>query len=150
MILNRIKLVDSLIGLVLAHETFSIPFCTWLLLGYFRTLPKETIDAARIDGCNPLGVLTKIFIPLSAPGIVTAAIFSFTTSWNEFLYSATLITSNKLITLPLGMAGFLDADSYSWGPMFATAVIATIPMILLFTLLQRFVVQGLTLGAVKG
>ncbi len=150
LVLNQLRLVDTFLGLVLAHETFSVPFCTWLLYGYFKTLPKELVDAARIDGCSALGVMTRIILPLAAPGIATAAIFSFTTSWNEFLYAATLITSTELKTLPLGIAGFLRSDSFSWGPLMASATIATIPMLILFVLLQRYVVQGLTLGAVKG
>ena len=150
LVLNQLRLVDTFLGLVLAHETFSVPFCTWLLYGYFKTLPKELVDAGRIDGCSALGVMTRIILPLSAPGIATAAIFSFTTSWNEFLYAATLITSTELKTLPLGIAGFLRSDSFSWGPLMASATIATIPMLILFVLLQRYVVQGLTLGAVKG
>ena len=150
LVLNQLRLVDTFLGLVLAHETFSVPFCTWLLYGYFKTLPKELVDAGRIDGCSALGVMTRIILPLAAPGIATAAIFSFTTSWNEFLYAATLITSTELKTLPLGIAGFLRSDSFSWGPLMASAMIATIPMLILFVLLQRYVVQGLTLGAVKG
>ncbi len=150
LVLNQLGLVDTFLGLVFAHETFSVPFCTWLLYGYFKTLPKELVDSGRIDGCSPLGVLTKILLPLAAPSVATAAIFAFTTSWNEFLYAATLITSSRLKTLPLGIAGFLRADSYNWGPMMAAAVIAIIPMLVLFVLLQRYVVQGLTIGAVKG
>jgi multiple sugar transport system permease protein len=150
LVLNQMGLVDTFMGLVLAHETFTVPFCTWLLYGYFKTLPNELVDSGRIDGCSPMGVLTKILLPLASPSIATAAIFSFTNSWNEFLYAATLITSSKMKTLPLGIAGFLRSDSYNWGPMMAAATIAIIPMLLLFILLQRYVVQGLTIGAVKG
>jgi len=150
LVLNQLGLVDTFGGLVLAHETFSVPFCTWLLYGYFKTLPAELVDSGRIDGCSPVGVLTRILLPLAAPSVATAAIFSFTTSWNEFLYAATLITGKGLKTLPLGIAGFLRADTYNWGPMMAAATLAIIPMVLLFVLLQRYVVQGLTIGAVKG
>ncbi len=150
LVLNQLGLVDTFLGLVLAHETFSVPFCTWLLYGYFKTLPKELVDAGRIDGCAPLGILSRILLPLAAPGVATAAIFSFTTSWNEFLYAATLITNDRLMTLPLGVAGFLTADTYQWGPMMAAAIIAILPMLLLFILAQRYIVQGLTIGAVKG
>ena len=150
LVLNQLGLVDTFGGLVLAHETFSVPFCTWLLYGYFKTLPAELVDSGRIDGCSPVGVLTRILLPLAAPSVATAAIFSFTTSWNEFLYAATLLTGKGLKTLPLGIAGFLRADTYNWGPMMAAATLAIIPMVLLFVLLQRYVVQGLTIGAVKG
>jgi multiple sugar transport system permease protein len=150
LVLNQLGLVDTFLGVVLAHETFTVPFCTWLLYGYFKTLPTELVDSGRIDGCSPLGVLTRILAPLAAPSIATAAIFSFTNSWNEFLYAATLITSTKMKTLPLGIAGFLRSDSYNWGPMMAASTIAIIPMMILFVALQRYVVQGLTIGAVKG
>jgi multiple sugar transport system permease protein len=150
LVLNQLGLVDTFLGLVLAHETFSVPFCTWLLYGYFKTLPKELVDSGRIDGCSPMGILSRILLPLAAPSVATAAIFSFTTSWNEFLYAATIIVNERLKTLPLGIAGFLRADSYIWGPMMAAATLAVIPMMLLFILLQRYVVKGLTIGAVKG
>jgi multiple sugar transport system permease protein len=150
LLLNEMRLVDTFLGLVLAHETFSVPFCTWLLYGYFRTQPRELIDAGRIDGCRAMGILRWIILPLAAPAIATAAIFSFTTSWNEFLYAASLVASDGLKTLPLGISGFILADSFVWGSMMAAATIATVPMVILFILLQRYVVQGLTLGAVKG
>jgi ABC-type glycerol-3-phosphate transport system permease component len=150
LLLNRMKLVNTFLGLVLAYQTFCVPFCTWLLLGYFRTLPKELKDAALIDGCTPLGVLWRIILPLAAPGVATAAIFSFTQCWNEFLYAASLAQSGQIKTLSLGIAGFLVSDIFIWGQMMAAAFISTVPMLLLFIFLQRFVVQGLTMGAVKG
>jgi multiple sugar transport system permease protein len=150
LVLNQFGLVDTFLGLVLAHETFSVPFCTWLLYGYFKTLPRELVDSGRIDGCAPLGILSRILLPLAAPGVATAAIFSFTTSWNEFLYAATLITNDRMMTLPLGISGFLTADTYQWGPMMAASMIAILPMLVLFIFAQRYIVQGLTIGAVKG
>jgi len=150
LLLNRVHLVNTFLGLVLAYQTFCVPFCTWLLLGYFRTLPKELKDAALIDGCTPLGVLWRIILPLAAPGIATAAIFSFTQCWNEFLYAAALAQSGHLKTLSLGISGFLVSDIFIWGQMMAAAIVATVPMLLLFIFLQRFVVQGLTMGSVKG
>lgn len=150
LLLNAFKLVNTFLGLVLAYQTFCVPFCTWLLLGYFRTLPKELKDAALIDGCTPLGVLWRIILPLAAPGIATAAIFSFTQCWNEFLYAASLAQSGQIKTLSLGIAGFLVSDIFIWGQMMAAALVSTVPMLLLFIFLQRFVVQGLTMGAVKG
>jgi multiple sugar transport system permease protein len=150
LVLNQFGLVDTFMGLVLAHETFSVPFCTWLLYGYFKTLPRELVDSGRIDGCSPMGILSRILLPLAAPGVATAAIFSFTTSWNEFLYAATLITNDRMMTLPLGISGFLTSDTYQWGPMMAASIIAILPMLVLFVLAQRYIVQGLTIGAVKG
>jgi len=150
LLLNGLKLVSTFAGLVLAYQTFCVPFCTWLLLGYFRTLPKELKDAALIDGCTPFGVLWRIILPLAAPGVATAAIFSFTQCWNEFLYAASLAQSGTIKTISLGISGFLVSDIYIWGQMMAAAVISTLPMLLLFIFLQRYVVQGLTMGAVKG
>jgi multiple sugar transport system permease protein len=149
-LLNKLKLVNTFVGLLLAYQTFCVPFCTWLLLGYFRTLPAALKDAALIDGCSRMGVLIRIVVPLSAPGIATAAIFSFTQCWNEFLYAASLTLSSKIKTLSLGIAGFLVSDVFIWGQMMAAAIVSTAPMLLLFIFLQRFVVQGLTMGAVKG
>jgi multiple sugar transport system permease protein len=150
LLLNAAHLVNTFLGLVLAYQTFCVPFCTWLLLGYFRSLPKELKDAALIDGCTPIGVLVRIILPLAAPGVATAAIFSFTQCWNEFLYAASLAQSGAMKTLSLGIAGFLVSDIFIWGQMMAAALIATVPMLLLFIFLQRFVVQGLTMGGVKG
>lgn len=149
LLLNWMKLVSTFLGLVLAYQTFCVPFCTWLLLGYFRTLPGELKDAALIDGCTPLGVLWRIILPLAAPGVATAAIFSFTQCWNEFLYAASLAQSGQIKTISLGIAGFLVSDIFIWGQMMAAAMISTVPMLLLFIFLQRYVVQGLTMGAVK-
>lgn len=150
LLLNAIHLVNTFLGLVLAYQTFCVPFCTWLLLGYFRTLPKELKDAALIDGCTPIGVLWRVILPLAAPGVATAAIFSFTQCWNEFLYAASLAQSGQMKTLSLGIAGFLVSDIFIWGQMMAAAIISTVPMLLLFIFLQRYVVQGLTMGSVKG
>jgi multiple sugar transport system permease protein len=150
LLLNRLGLVNSFLGLMLAYQTFCVPFCTWLLLGYFRTLPSELKDAARIDGCSPFGVLVRIILPLAAPGIATAAIFSFTQAWNEFLYAATLTQSAHLKTISLGIAGFLISDIFIWGQMMAAAIVTTLPMLVLFIFLQRYIVQGLTMGGVKG
>lgn len=150
LILNQIGQVNKLSGLVLAYLTFCVPFCTWLLMGYFRTIPAELGEAALIDGATPLGVLWRIILPLAAPGIVTATIFSFTLCWNEFLYAATLAHTNEMQTMSLGLASFLTSDVFIWGQMMAAAIVSTVPVLIIFVFLQRYVVQGLTLGGVKG
>ena len=149
LLLNSLGLVNTFAGLVLANQTICVPFCTWLLMGYFRTLPKEIKDAALIDGCTPAQVLWHIILPLAGPGVVTAAIFSFTNVWNEFLYATSLVTGTELKTLTLGVAGFMVADVFIWGQLMAAAIISTVPMIILFAFLQKYVVQGLTAGSVK-
>jgi multiple sugar transport system permease protein len=146
----NLHLTNGLWGLLLAYLSFNVPFCTWLILGYFRSIPEELEDAARIDGCTRLGVLRRIVIPLAAPGIVTAFIFGFTNSWNEFLYAVVLVNHRELMTLPTGLGSYIVGDVFLWGPLMATAFITTLPPVLLFIFVQRFVVAGMTLGSVKG
>lgn len=150
LIISRLRLLNTLWALIISYQTFNVPFCTWLLLGYFRSLPEELEDAARIDGCSRLGVLTRIVLPLAGPGIVTAFIFGFTNSWNEFLFAVVMAQRTELRTIPAGLYSFQVGDVLLWGRLMAAALIATLPVTLLFMLVQRFVVQGLTVGAVKG
>ena len=150
LIISNLRLLNTLWALIISYQTFNVPFCTWLLLGYFRSLPEELEDAARIDGCSRLGVLGRIVLPLAAPGIVTAFIFGFTNSWNEFLFAVVMAQRTELRTVPAGLYTFQVGDVLLWGQLMAAALIATLPVVLLFMLVQRFVVQGLTVGAVKG
>jgi multiple sugar transport system permease protein len=150
LLVSTLGLTNTLWGLILAYLTFNVPFCTWLLLGYFRSIPAELEEAARIDGCGHLGVLWRITLPLAGPGIITAFIFGFINSWNEFLYAAVLVQRSPLRTFPVGFYSFIIGDVLLWGPMMADAVMVTIPTVLLFILVQRYVVQGLTAGSVKG
>lgn len=148
--MSNLHLVNSFWALFLSYQTFNVPFCTWLILGYFRTIPVELEDAARIDGCDRLGVLARIVVPLAAPGIVTAFIFGFTNSWNEFLFATVLTNSAEMQTLPSGLGTFIMGDVFLWGPLMAVSFVTTLPPIILFILVQRFVVSGMTLGSVKG
>jgi multiple sugar transport system permease protein len=150
LIMSNLRLLNTLWALIISYQTFNVPFCTWMLLGYFRTLPEELEDAARIDGCSRLGVLGRIVLPLAAPGIVTAFIFGFTNSWNEFLFAVVMAGRTELRTIPAGLYSFQVGDVLLWGQLMAAALTATLPVVLLFMLVQRFVVQGLTVGAVKG
>ena len=149
-VMQRLGLLNTLFSLILTYQTFAIPFCTWMLIGYFRGIPPELEEAALIDGCTRLQAMRKVLIPLAAPGLVAAAIFTFTLAWNEFLYALIFINVNSARTLPVGLAGLIRGDIYLWGPMMAGSVIAAIPVMVLYMLAQRFVVQGLAAGAVKG
>jgi multiple sugar transport system permease protein len=146
----NLRLTEGRWGLLLAYLSFNVPFCTWLILGYFRSIPEELEDAARIDGCTRMGVLARIVLPLAAPGIVTAFIFGFTNSWNEFLYAIVLVNRRDLMTLPTGLGSYVIGDIFLWGPLMATAFVTTLPPVILFIVVQRFIVAGMTLGSVKG
>jgi len=147
---NKVGLVNKLPGLMLVYPTFVLPFCTWLLIGYFRTIPVELEDAARIDGCNRLGVLLRVVLPLVAPAIVTAAIFGLTQAWNEYLYAVVFINSERHRTVQIGVASLRIGDTIIWPLIMAGAVICMIPPVFLYMFMQRYVVEGLTAGAVKG
>lgn len=148
--LNEMGMLNKYGALFLTYPTFLLPFCTWLLLGYFKSLPEELEDAARIDGCTRFGVLYRIVLPLSAPGIITAGIFAITNAWNEFLYALVFLQSDNLWTVQLGLKSFQLADTMLWGLTMAGAVMTTLPPVILYMTLQKFVVGGLTAGSVKG
>lgn len=149
-LLNDATLLNTRMAFYLTYPTLVLPFITWLLLGYFKGLPVELEDAARIDGCSRIGVLYRIILPLAAPGIIAAAVFSITNLWNEFLYALVFVQSDTLWTVQIGLRSFQLADTMLWGLTMAGAVVTTVPPVLVYMLLQRFVVGGLTMGAVKG
>jgi multiple sugar transport system permease protein len=150
-VVKQLNLVDRREALMLVYPTFLIPFCTWLLLGYIRTLPADLEECAMIDGATRLQALRFITLPLAMPGLVTAGIFAFTLSWNEFIYSLVLITSDAKRTLPVGViTQLVSADLYAWGPLMAAALLGSIPVVLLFSFFVEQYVSGLTAGAMKG
>ena len=149
-LVNSLGLGNTLFSLVLTYLSFTVPFVTWLLLGYLRSIPTELMDAALIDGCTKFAAMRLIIIPLSAPGVATAGIFAFTLSWNEFLYALVLISSDKFRTIPVGISGLIMGDVYLWGMIMASAVMASVPAVTFYIISQRFVVSGLTAGGVKG
>ena len=148
--LSKMDMLNSMRALLLTYPTFVLPFCTWLLMGYFKTIPEELEDAARIDGCSRLKVLYLIVVPLAKPSLVTAAIFSLAEIWREYLYAFVFITSSDLKLIQVGVASLRVGDTMLWGLIMAGAVISTIPPVLLYMFLQKYIVQGLTAGAVKG
>jgi len=150
-IVNRLGLLDSPFALVVVYPTFLTPFCAWLMAGYFKTIPAELEDCARVDGCSRLGAIWRIAIPLATPGILSAAIFAFTASWNEFLYALTLVTSSDLRTLPLGIvAALLNSDALPWGKLMAGALLGSIPVAFVYSFFVEHYARGLTSGAIKG
>ena len=149
-VMQRLGLLNSQMALVLTYQTFAIPFCTWMLIGYFKGIPIELEEAALIDGCTRLGAMRRVLLPLAAPGMVAAAIFTFTLAWNEFLYALIFINNNSAKTLPVGLAGLVRGDIYLFGPMMAGSVMAAVPVMALYMIANRFVVAGLAAGAVKG
>jgi multiple sugar transport system permease protein len=149
-IVARLHLGNSLHGLIIVYLTFSIPLSTWLLTGYFRGVPPELEEQAMVDGATRMGALLRIVLPLSLPGIAAIGIFTFTGAWNELLLALIFITSEDLRTVPLGLNYLITGDVFLWGPIMAGAVIASLPVITLYFLAQRFMVQGLTAGSVKG
>jgi multiple sugar transport system permease protein len=145
------NLEDSLVSVVLAHLTLTIPFGIWLLRGFFRDIPVDLDEAARVDGATRIGVLWRIILPIALPGLAAVAVFIFLESWNEFLFSSVLISSRASQTFPVGL--YSVAGTYGdirWGETMAAAVVGTIPVFTLFLLFQRWLVSGLTSGAVKG
>jgi ABC-type glycerol-3-phosphate transport system permease component len=150
LIISSLQLKDTYTGLVIANMSFAVPFCTWLLMGYLRNISIEMEEAALIDGCNRLQSLWHIVIPLSIPGIVTAAIFIFNNVWNEFIFALILAQDESHRMISVGLSNFYRSDYYMVGPMMAGSLIAMAPVVILYIIAQRYVVTGLTAGGVKG
>jgi ABC-type glycerol-3-phosphate transport system permease component len=149
-VMSTLRLVDTHHGLILAYLRFSVPFCTWLLMGYFRSVPIELEEAALVDGCTRLGSLVRVILPMSLPALAVVAFFSFTQSWNEFLYANVFVNSVEVRTVTTGLTLFIVEDVFFWGPMMGASFLSALPPLLLYLVFQRWVVKGLTLGGVKG
>src|SRR5919199_3889151 len=149
-IMSALRLTDTLHGLTIAYLGFDVPFCTWLLMGYFKSIPVELEEAALVDGCNRVSALLRIVLPLALPALVVVTFFSFTHAWNEFLYAHVFTSTNSARTITTGLANFMSADVFFWGPLMASTILSALPPVIMFLILQRWVVQGLTLGGVKG
>jgi multiple sugar transport system permease protein len=149
-VMSVLRLVDTHHGLILAYLSFSVPFCTWLLMGYFRSVPIELEEAALVDGCTRLGSLFRVILPMSLPALAVVAFFAFTQSWNEFLYANVFVNSVEVRTVTTGLTLFIVEDVFFWGPMMGASFLSALPPLLLYLVFQRWVVKGLTLGGVKG
>ena len=148
--MQGLGMANSLSGLIAAYPSFTVPFVTWLLMGYFESIPEELEEAAMIDGATRFGAFYRVVLPLSAPGVLAAGLYAFTQAWNEFLYALVFITDAKLRTLPVGLASFITGDVYGWGSLMSGAVLTTLPVIAAYIYLQKYMVEGLTAGSVKG
>ncbi|MFM7697136.1 MAG: carbohydrate ABC transporter permease [Limnohabitans sp.] len=145
----KLGLFDTRWALILTYPTFLIPFCTWLLMGYFRSIPFELEECALIDGATRFEILWKIILPLSVPGLISAGIFAFTLSWNEFIYALTFISSSEVKTVPVGVVTELvEGDVYHWGSLMAGALFGSLPVAVLYSFFVDHYVSGMT-GAVK-
>jgi multiple sugar transport system permease protein len=148
-VIFQLGLFDTRLALILTYPTFLIPFCTWLLMGYFRSIPFELEECAMIDGANRWEILIKIILPLSVPGLISAGIFAFTLSWNEFIYALTFISSSEVKTVPVGVVTELvEGDVYHWGALMAGALFGSLPVAFIYSFFVEYYVSGMT-GSVK-
>ncbi len=146
-----IALMNNWWVLVIVYPTLTVPFCTWIMIGYFASIPKELDEAALIDGAGYLQILTRIFIPVALPGIIAATIFAFTVAWADFLYPMAFITSADQMVLPAGIVSILiKGDVYAWGQIMAACLLGAMPPLLIYAFLMDYYIAGLTAGATKG
>ena len=149
-IIRDLHLGNTPWALMLTYPTFLIPFCTWLLMGYFKTIPKELEECARIDGATRFGAMVRIIFPVAIPGILSAGIFAFTLSWNEFIYALIFMSSAELKTVPVGVVSeLIRGDIFFWGQLMAGALLGSIPVAIVYSFFVEYYVTGLT-GSVKG
>ena len=147
----KLRLLNTYLGLVIAFTSFTLPFSIWMLKGFVDTIPGELDEAATIDGCGPFGVLVRVIVPVITPGIMATGVFAFLDAWNNLLFPLTLMTDVSMKTLPPGMIlAFGGEFKHDWSGMMATSALVAVPVIIVFIILQRYLVEGLTAGSVKG
>ncbi len=150
-IVGGLGLLNSVWGLVLVYPTLTVPFCTWIMIGYFASIPKELDEAALIDGANWMQMLVRIFIPVALPGIIAATIFAFTVSWAAFVYPTAFITQPSEMPLTIGVVSqLIRGDTFAWGQLMAGALLAALPPVIVYAFLMDYYIAGLTAGATKG
>ncbi len=149
-LLTRFKLMNSYIGLIIPYLAAAIPFCAWTAKGFFDSIPFSLEESAYIDGAGPMKTFFKIIMPLSIPALGVISLFAFTTAWNEYIIARAILTKKDLITLPVGLVNLMGQFNTHWGVYSASAILTSIPVMIFFMLMSKFMVSGLTLGGVKG
>jgi multiple sugar transport system permease protein len=149
-ILASLGLLNKQVALMITYPTAVLPFATWLMMGYYRSIPEELEDAAMIDGCTRFGAFWRVVLPLVRPALLAVTLFSVTQAWNEFLYAYMFLRSSEVFTLPVGLAQLFVGDVQPWGVLMAASLLTAGPIIVIYMLGQRFMVAGLTAGSVKG
>ncbi|MED4603141.1 carbohydrate ABC transporter permease [Paenibacillus validus] len=149
MLVSTIGLNDSIFGLMLIYPTITIPYATWMLISYFKSIPVEIEEAAMIDGCTRARTMLSIIFPLSAPGIAATFIFAFTLCWSEYLYALVVVTKSVDKTITLGLSDMIVGDVFAWGPLMGGSIIASIPVIIMYLFTSKYMVSGMTVGGVK-
>ncbi len=150
LLFSQTGLLNTPAVLVLSYLTITVPFCTWMLKGYFHSIPRELEEAAFVDGCTRLQALRRIVIPLAAPGIASSALFAFTLAWNEYLYAFIFVSQDTMTTLPVGLSSLIMGDVFLWGQIMAGALVMSLPILTIYFFGQRYIIGGMTAGAVKG
>ncbi|MDR1074574.1 MAG: carbohydrate ABC transporter permease [Treponema sp.] len=149
-IVYSIHLNASLLGVIIGHVALTFPFAIWLLISFFRSIPREIEEAALVNGASDLTVFYKIILPLCVPGILSTGILVFILSWNEYLLSSVLVSSDSMKTVTVGLANYISSTEIRWGVIMALGTATTVPIVLMFTAIQKYFVEGLTAGAIKG
>lgn len=149
-LMAKLRLINSYVSLILAYVSFALPFSTWMLVGFFRSIPLELDEAAMVDGCTRVSAFWRVILPLSVPGLVAVGIFTFLLAWNAYVFALVLTTDPKMFPLSVGIANMLGEYQVAWNEMMAGAVLATLPVFILYGFLERYLVQGITAGAIKG
>lgn len=149
MLLSAVGIVGSRASLIFLYPTFTIPYAMWMMIAYFKTVPKEMEDAAKVDGCNHIKTMFLVFFPLARPGIVSTFIFCFTLAWNEYLYAFVMITDTGAKTFPLMLSELMIDDVFAWGPLMAGSILSCLPIFLIYIFASSHVTGGITAGGVK-
>jgi multiple sugar transport system permease protein len=148
-IIATLGLINTLSALIITYVSFTVPFCTWLMLGYFKSIPKELDEAAAIDGLGRFRAFVQVILPLALPGMAATAIYSFITGWNEYVFALVLTQSEEVMTVPVGIGQLIGQYRILWNDMMAASLYAAVPLVLVFLFLQRYLISSLTAGAVK-